>query len=131
MDGIDAVLARAGEASTRTAALARRLDDAADTTRSVAARVAATADTPWRSLAAGLFRESLADLVTAVRRHAADLDQAGDLLRSHAATAGARADHLAALARALDRAAEEGLDDGARVARDALERALPWPVRLP
>ena len=125
VEGIEVLLARAGDATGRAAALAGQVRDVAEAARALAVRVQATEGTAWRSVAAELFRDRIDDLVIALRRGADAVEDAGDAVSAHAATAAARAEHLAGLARALDRALQGGADDAERWARRALEDALP------
>lgn len=124
MDGLEALLLSAGEAAGRARATAARVRDVADGVRALATQVQALDDTPWRSVAADAFRVGTRDLAGALRAAADRVDRGADALVAHAAVAGARAEHMEGLLRALERAVDSGVDDAARWARRALDDAL-------
>jgi hypothetical protein len=133
MDEVHALIRRAGASAERAGASAGSLGELAASVRVVAARVRATQGTPWRSVAADGVRDQVERLGGALDRTAQELDDAGQALRRHAATAQTRAGELAALALFVERSARDGLHDLAAVARrklagslSALSRRAPW-----
>jgi hypothetical protein len=129
MDGLRALLAHAGDAAERAAALAGVTSEIAEGVRRVAARVQVTERTPWRSVAADAFRGGASSVVAGLGRVADELDGVGPALRVHAAAAAARAGDIAVHMTAVERLLGEGRDDLARAAQEALERTVPWPWR--
>lgn len=110
---------------------ARRVEDVADALRALARRVAAAEEVRWRSAAAQAFRERAGELAGDLRRCAGDVDAAAAALRAHAAVTAERAERIAGLARAAERASDDGLEEAADRARRAVRRSLPGPFRLP
>lgn len=131
MDGVLAVVAAGKASADRVAAEALRVQELAAELRAAASRLAAAGRLEWRAPSADAFRERLQALVDAVRQCADLVDAAAQALRAHAAAASHRADLVAALAGAVEAAVTQGLDDAARIARRALEDALPRPLVPP
>lgn len=129
-EGIDVALARAAEAAAHARVLAHRTRGIAEAARRLAWRAEVAAGTPWRSPAADLFRSRTGELSAALADLAAEVDDTADVLLRHAATAGERAEHLAALNRAVELATAAGVEDAVRAASRALDRALPGPLRV-
>ena len=125
MDGTEALLLGAGEATGRAREVAARVREVADAARSLGLRVQAVEGTPWRSVAADVFRWRVAELAVALRRAADRVDAGADALTAHAAVAAGRVEHLENLLRSVEQAVESGVDDVARRARRALDDALP------
>ena len=100
--------------------LAQRVRVEADEVRGLASRVAATTAVPWRSTAAGVFRDRVHERVAHLRSVATRVDEAADLLGVHAGAVAS-----------VVQSAEDVVRHAGEAARDVLRAEAVWPRRGP